>query len=130
MIFVVRLVDIANTKGLDLARGSNADIVARLRQILDFLPNETGIEVGDGIVTINIPESVIQDKSEADRLHINATQRAEQGDFKKAICQLFHHDKAFGRRTGLTRVAHAPTDGILDFKSRYIWLIREPEYVK
>ena len=84
MLFVVRLTDIGVTKGLDLARGSNVEIVDRLRQVFDFLPRETRIEVEDGIVTIDIPDSPVQNKSEADRLHIKATQRAEQGDYRKA----------------------------------------------
>ena len=85
MLFVVRLTDIGVTKGLDLARGSNVEIVDRLRQVFDFLPKETKIEVADGIVTIHIPDSPSQDKSEADRLHVKATQRAEQGDYRKAV---------------------------------------------
>lgn len=85
MLFTVRLVDLSLIEGIDLTRGSHAEIVDRLRQVFDFLPKETVIEVADGIATINIPESVIQDKTEADRLHSKATQRAKQGDYQKAV---------------------------------------------
>ncbi len=85
MLFAVRLVDLSAIKALDLTRASNAEIGERLRQVFDFLPKETRIEVADGIVTIDIPDSAIQDKSEADRLHVRATQRAKQGDYRKAV---------------------------------------------
>ena len=85
MLFAVRLVDLSVIEGLDLTRASNVEIVARLRESFDFLPKETTIELKDGIVTIDIPDSTIQDKSEAERLHSKATQRAKQGDYRKAV---------------------------------------------
>ncbi len=85
MLFAVRLVDLSVIEGLDLTRGSNVEIGERLRQVFDFLPKETKIEVADGIVTIDIPDSPNQAKSEADRLHVKATQRAQQGDYRKAV---------------------------------------------
>ncbi len=85
MLFAVRLVDLSVIEGLDLTRGSNVEIGERLRQVFDFLPKETKIEVTDGIVTIDIPDSTDQAKSEADRLHVRATQRAQQGDYQKAV---------------------------------------------
>ncbi len=85
MLFAVRLVDLSVIEGLDLTRGSNVEIGERLRQVFDFLPKETKIEVADGIVTIDIPDSPNQAKSEADRLHVKATQRAQQGDYLKAV---------------------------------------------
>jgi tetratricopeptide (TPR) repeat protein len=85
MLFAVRLVDLSAIEGLDLTRASNVEIVARLRQVFDFLPKETKIELANGIVTIDIPDSPVQDKSEADRLHIKAIQRAKQGDYRKAV---------------------------------------------
>ncbi len=85
MLFFVRLIDLSVIEGLDLIRGSNVEIIERVRQVFDFLPKETRIEVADGIVTIDIPDSAIHDKSEADRLHTKATQRAKQGDYRKAI---------------------------------------------
>lgn len=85
MLFAVRLVDISVIEPLDLIRGSNIEIAERLREVFDFLPKETRIEVADGIVTIDIPDSPVQDKSEADRLHVKAIQRAKQGDYRKAI---------------------------------------------
>jgi tetratricopeptide (TPR) repeat protein len=85
MLFAVRLVDLSAIKALDLTGASNAEIAERLRQDLDFLPKGTRIEVTDGIVTIDIPDSAIGDKSEADRLHVRATQRAKQGDYRKAV---------------------------------------------
>jgi len=84
MLFVVPLADLGVIEGPDLVRGSNAEIIGRLRQVFDFLPKETKIEVTDGIATIDIPDSAIHDKSEADRLHVKATQRAKQGDYRKA----------------------------------------------
>ncbi len=85
MIFTVRLVDISVIEGLDLTRGSNVEIGERLRQAFNFLPKETKIEVANGIVTIDIPDSPDKAKLEADRLHDKATQRAQQGDYRKAI---------------------------------------------
>ena len=85
MLFFVRLVDVSAVKALDLTRATDAEIIERLRQVFDFLPKETRIEVLDGIVTIDIPDSAIGDKSEADRLHIRATQRAKQGEYRKAV---------------------------------------------
>ncbi len=85
MLFAVRLVDLSVIEGLDLTRGSNVEIGERLRQVFDFLPKETAIEVADGIVTIDIPDSPDLAKSEADRLHVRATQRAKQGDYRKAV---------------------------------------------
>ncbi len=84
MLFAVRLVDLSVIEDLDL-RGSNAEIIERLRQVLDFLPKETNIEIADGIATIDIPDSATQDKTEADRLHSKATKRAKQGDYQKAV---------------------------------------------
>ena len=78
MLFAVRLVDLSAIEGVDLTRASNVEIGEKLRQVFDFLPKETKIEVADGIVTIDIPDSGIQDKSEADRLHVKAIQRAKQ----------------------------------------------------
>ena len=85
MLFAVRLGDLTAIKALDLTRASNVEIIGRLRQVFDFLPKETKIEVADGIVTIDIPDSAAKDKSEADRLHIRAIQRAKQGDYRKAV---------------------------------------------
>lgn len=85
MLFAVRLVELSVIEGLDLTRASNVEIVALLRESFDFLPKETKIELKEGIVTIDIPDSTIQDKSEADRLHSKATQRAKQGDYRKAV---------------------------------------------
>ncbi len=85
MLFAVRLVDLSAIEGIDLTRVSNVEIGEKLRQVFDFLPKETKIEVTDGIVTIDIPDLPIQEKSEADRLHIKAIQRAEQGDYRKAV---------------------------------------------
>ena len=85
MLFFVRLVDLSAIEGPDLVRGSSVEIIGQLRQVFDFLPKETKIEVADGIATIDIPDSAIHDKSEADRLHTKATQRANQGDYRKAV---------------------------------------------
>ena len=85
MLFAVRLVDLSAIEGVDLTRAPNVEIGEKLRQAFDFLPKETKIEVADGIVTIDIPDSAIQDKSEADRLHVRAIQRAKQGDYRKAV---------------------------------------------
>jgi len=85
MIFTVRLVDISVIDGLDLTRGSNVEIGERLRQVFNFLPKEAKIEVANGIVTIDIPDSPDKAKLEADRLHDKATQRAQQGDYRKAV---------------------------------------------
>jgi tetratricopeptide (TPR) repeat protein len=85
MLFAVRLTDLSAIEGLDLTRWSHAEIIERLRRVFDFLPKETIIEVADGIATINIPDSATSDKSEADRLHSKATQRAKQGDYRKAV---------------------------------------------
>ncbi len=84
MLFVVQLADLSAIEGVDLTRTSNVEIGERLREVFDFLPKETRIEVADGIVTIDIPDSATQEKSEADRLHIKANQRAKQGDYQKA----------------------------------------------
>jgi tetratricopeptide (TPR) repeat protein len=85
MLFAVRLTDISTVEGLDVSRASKSEVIGRLRQIFDFLPKETKIDVADGIVTIDIPASAIQDKPEADRLHIKASQRAKQGDYRRAV---------------------------------------------
>lgn len=85
MLFAVRLGDLSVIEGLDLMRGSNVEIIGRLRQVFDFLPKETKIEVADGIVTIDIPDAAIQEKSEGDRLHVKAIQRAKEGDYRKAV---------------------------------------------
>ena len=85
MLFVVRLADLNAIEGVDLSRESNVQLIERLRQIFNFLPRETTIELEGGIVSIDIPDSVVQGKSEADRLHKKAIQRAEQGDYRKAI---------------------------------------------
>ena len=85
MLFAVRLVDLSAIKALDLTRASDAEIVGRLRQIFDFLPKETKFELTDGIVTIDVPDSATGDKSEADRLHIRAIERAKQGEYRKAV---------------------------------------------
>ena len=85
MLFFVRLVDVSAVKALDLTRATDAEIIERLRQVFDFLPKETRIEMVEGVVTIDIPDSADQDKSEADRLHIRATQRAKQGEYRKAV---------------------------------------------
>jgi len=85
MLFALRLIDLTAIKALDLTRASHLEIVGRLREVFDFLPKETKIEVADGIVNIDIPDAAVQDKSEADRLHIRAIQRAKQGDYRKAV---------------------------------------------
>ncbi len=85
MIFVVRLIDLSHIQGRDLTEGTNTQVSERLRQVFDFLPSATKIEVANGLVTIDIPDSKNQDKSEADRLHTRATQRAKQGEYRKAV---------------------------------------------
>jgi len=84
MIFLVSLKDLSSIEGRDLASGTEAEVITRLREVYDFLPKETQLSVKDGIVQIDIPEQVIANKLEAARLQEKASQRAKQGEYQKA----------------------------------------------
>ncbi len=84
MIFLVSLKDLSNIEGRDLASGTEAEVITRLREVYDFLPKETQISVNDEMVRIDIPEQVIANKLEAARLQEKASQRAKQGEYQKA----------------------------------------------
>ncbi len=84
MIFLVSLKDLSSIEGRDLASGTEAEIITRLREVYDFLPKTTQISVKDEIVRIDIPEQMIANKLEAARLQEKASQRAKQGEYQKA----------------------------------------------
>ena len=65
MCYLLFGLSILAIEGLDLTRASSVEILSQLRQVFDFLPKETRIDVADGIVTIDIPDSPNQAKSEA-----------------------------------------------------------------
>jgi hypothetical protein len=75
--FYVSLKDLSSIEGRDLASGTEAEVITRLREVYDFLPKETRISLKDGIVRIDIPEQVIANKLEATRLQEKASQRAK-----------------------------------------------------
>jgi hypothetical protein len=81
----VPLQDISGMEGRDFKNNTDAEVIARLRQVYDFLPTETAISVKDGIVRIDIPESAIANKEEAGRLLDKGSERAKQGEYQKAV---------------------------------------------
>jgi tetratricopeptide (TPR) repeat protein len=85
MIIFVPLQDISGMEGRDFKNDTDAEVIARLRQVYDFLPKETNISVKDGIVRIDIPESAIANKEEAVRLLDKGSERAKQGEYQKAV---------------------------------------------
>lgn len=72
-------------EGRDFKNDTDAEVIARLRQVYDFLPKETNISVKDGIVRIDIPESAIANKQEAVHLLDKGSERAKQGEYQKAV---------------------------------------------
>ena len=85
MITFVPLQDISGMEGRDFKNDTDAEVIARLRQVYDFLPKETNISVEDGIVRIDIPESAIANKEDAVRLLDKGSERAKRGEYQKAV---------------------------------------------
>jgi len=85
MIIFVPLQDISGMEGRDFKNDTDAEVIARLRQVYDFLPKETNISVEDGIVRIDIPESAIANKEDAVRLLDKGSERAKRGEYQKAV---------------------------------------------
>ena len=85
MIFLVSLKDLSSIEGSDLTTGTEAEVIARVRRLYDFLPRATEVTIVDGAVRIEIPRHAISNKLEASRLQEKASQRAKQGDYQKAV---------------------------------------------
>ena len=85
MIIFVPLQDISGMEGGDFKSDPDAEVIARLRQVYDFLPKETNISIEDGIVRIDIPESAIGNKEDAVRLLDKGSERAKRGEYQKAV---------------------------------------------
>ena len=85
MIIFIPLQDISGMDGRDFKSDTDAEVIARLRQVYDFLPKETNISIEGGIVRIDIPESATANKQEAVRLLEKASERAKQGEYQKAV---------------------------------------------
>ena len=85
MIFIITLKDIEVIEGRKIADGTEAEIRARVHELYDFLPPSAKITVTDELVTIDIPDQVIENTSEVQRLKEKAAQRARQGDYAKAV---------------------------------------------
>jgi hypothetical protein len=107
----VPLQDISGMEGRDFKNDTDAEVIARLRQVYDFLPKETNISVKDGIVRIDIPESAIANKEEAVRLLDKGSERAKQGEYRKHLLEFLlgitqERQAQTGDANGATRMLH------------------------